>query len=475
MAPKKERLSDTWFAKVDGDDCALEWVWPTQNASALTTPTKNGNGTTGWAKIVGRSSGPLRPDDGDCVKYHRCLSPMCIVEWGANKYDFTRGDVMPKHVAPSDWRPRASAQGHAPSQASGLPEPSAAPEAAAEPQPEPAAAVAAIPAEPDAAPAALPALVPEAEVATATPKETIDQVGSGVGEGPLEETFGACEAGGPAMNNLEGEPGSVGAPEDSMLLGAAVGDLLVDPASSNADAVAVALGEPPQGAPLKFWEAAEPFPEEYAAPVGKPTSAAEAGSTTAPSIDLTEDAVPQEAQGAAVAVDQGAGEGATRKLLELSRQIRTDRTYIGHSAFILMALLKGVRPYVWEGDSRVDLLEAYAPWALERCTTAVAVDGVCVCSAEEGVWAPVDTKNPLHKCRHFMAAAYVEASLGASENALEQFYQSMGVVLLGTVVDGDCGIDVMCNMLNLSPTLCSRSRLRQDTGRGNRIYMLYKK
>ena len=401
---------------------------------------------------------------------------MCIVDWGANKYDFGRGDVMPKHVSPSDWRPRASAQSHAPSQASGLPEPSAAPEAAAEPQPEPAAAVAAIPAEPDAAPAALPAPVPEAEVATATPEETnIDKLDSGVGEGPLEEASGACEAGGPAMNNLEGEPGSFGAPEDSMQAGAAVGDLLVDPAISNADPVAVALGKQPQGAPLKFWEAAEPFPEEYAAPVGEPTSAPEAGSATAPSVHITEDVVPQEAQGAAVAVDHGAGEGAMRKLLELSRQIRTARTYIGHSAFILMALVKGVRPYVWEGDSRVDLLEAYAPWALERCTTAVAVDGVCVCTDAKGVWSPVDSENPLHKCRHFVGAAFVKEPMGSSDNPLEHFYQRIGVVLLGTVVDGDCGIDVMCSMLDLPHTPRRRSLLREDTGRGKIIYVFYKK
>ena len=275
------------------------------------------------------------------------------------------------------------------------------------------------------------------------------------------------------MNNLEGQPGSFGAPEGSLLAGAAGGDLLVDPASSIANAVAVALGEPPQGAPLKFWDAAEPFPEEYAAPVGQPTSAAEPGSTTAPSIDIPEDTVSQEADGAAVAVDQAAGECAMRKLLELSRQIRTDRTYIGHSAFILMALLKGVRLYCWEGEDRVDLLHTYAPWALERCPTAVAVDCVCVCCTEEGGWAPVNKENPLHKCKHFVAAAHVGEPLGAAGHSLEEFYQSRGVVLLGTVVDGDCGIDVMCNMLSLPQTLGTRSGLRQDTGRGKRTHSFY--
>ena len=54
MARKKEKLSDTWFAKVDGDHCALEWQWPSQNTGALTTPTKKQQ----WDYWVGKDRRP---------------------------------------------------------------------------------------------------------------------------------------------------------------------------------------------------------------------------------------------------------------------------------------------------------------------------------------------------------------------------------------------------------------------------------
>ena len=46
------------------------------------------------------------------------------------------------------------------------------------------------------------------------------------------------------------------------------------------------------------------------------------------------------------------------------------RSYVGYSAFILMGLLKRCQPCVWEGAAFIDLLEVFAPWAKECCTTA---------------------------------------------------------------------------------------------------------
>ena len=55
------------------------------------------------------------------------------------------------------------------------------------------------------------------------------------------------------------------------------------------------------------------------------------------------------------------------KRLALARQIRTPRNYVGYSAFILFALRFGVRPFMWEGANRVDIVHAFTPWQEERC------------------------------------------------------------------------------------------------------------
>ena len=44
---------------------------------------------------------------------------------------------------------------------------------------------------------------------------------------------------------------------------------------------------------------------------------------------------------------------------------------------------------------------------------------------------------------------------------LQGFYSSKGIAVLGTVMDGDCGIDVACQMLGLPQTLAQRTALRK--------------
>ena len=90
------------------------------------------------------------------------------------------------------------------------------------------------------------------------------------------------------------------------------------------------------------------------------------------------------------AVAAGAPEPAARalqaaavldKLLALARQIHTPCNYVGYSAFILFALRYGVRPFMWEGANRIDIVHTFAPWQEERCQEACSVDGVCCCLA----------------------------------------------------------------------------------------------
>ena len=67
------------------------------------------------------------------------------------------------------------------------------------------------------------------------------------------------------------------------------------------------------------------------------------------------------------------------KRLKLARDIRTPRVYVGFSVFILCALRFAVRPFMWEGANRVDIVHAFASWQAERCQERCSVDGVCCC------------------------------------------------------------------------------------------------
>ena len=48
-------------------------------------------------------------------------------------------------------------------------------------------------------------------------------------------------------------------------------------------------------------------------------------------------------------------------------------------------------------------------------------------------------------------------------DSFEGFYSTRGVAVLGTVMDGDCGIDVACQMLGLPQTPAQRVSLREET------------
>ena len=164
----------------------------------------------------------------------------------------------------------------------------------------------------------------------------------------------------------------------------------------------------------------------------------------------------------------------TRSLLSLAREIRKPRQYVGYSAFVLMALLMGARPCAWEGSALNDLISTYAPWA-DNCTVPCQVQVVC-CALQahpdgRARLCAISEELPLNTCRHFVAArtvpqttvaetAVTGSSYGATE--FERLYQSLGVVVIGSVVDGDCGLDVMTMMLSLPRTLEARTKLRTD-------------
>ena len=67
-------------------------------------------------------------------------------------------------------------------------------------------------------------------------------------------------------------------------------------------------------------------------------------------------------------------------------------------------------------------------------------------------------------CRHYVACCRIDKEPEAVHHALafEDFYYRLGVALLGTVMDGDCGLDVCCQMLGILQNVTNRNSLRKD-------------
>ena len=157
-------------------------------------------------------------------------------------------------------------------------------------------------------------------------------------------------------------------------------------------------------------------------------------------------------------------------LLKLAREIRSPRTYVGYSAFVLFALQYQTRLRVWEGGNCIDLLKVFAPWAIEGCTKMAMCDAVaCALRAEAGAGrarlVPISDEHPLYLCRHFVAATETDTAVAEGEvcsSDFEQLYASRGVWLLGTVLDGDCAIDVMTQMAGLPSTYGARCEVRRN-------------
>ena len=122
------------------------------------------------------------------------------------------------------------------------------------------------------------------------------------------------------------------------------------------DATQMSLLEAPAGAPLRPMQAAAPILREELAAVAA-REAAEA------------------AEGAAVAAIVSPSQLAEER--SLARNIRQPRHYIGYNAFSCLCLARECKACVWEGETRIDLVHDYAPWAIERCNKICAVDGVC--------------------------------------------------------------------------------------------------
>ena len=125
-----------------------------------------------------------------------------------------------------------------------------------------------------------------------------------------------------------------------------------------------------------------------------------------------------------------------------------------------------MRLYIWEGANRVDVIKAYALWAEELCSAEAHCDGVCCCLIPTAVghaqMMPISEEHLLNACGHSVGLAPMAMEIKQSDISIEGFYRNRGYAVLGTVIDGDCGLDVMCMMASEPQTLRQRACIREE-------------
>ena len=477
--PKTEKVDWTRPCYVSHGEDHFEIQWDLSGL-APSMVNKKPNGLMGYARVTRRRGGEKRPGDGVTMcKYHVCSFRPCPSEAHA-KSKWGWFDV-PIHVRRSDWRPSADedhpappeeppqhdaaivapaeeddvaaewdwwqlaaawesaiadsmAEPLAPLEADADDEPLAPLDSMAEPQASQDDAAIVAPAEEDDAAIVAPAEVDAAIVAPAA------------WESAMADSMAEPLA--PLETSTESEAAAVGSAPEAAAESPEGGPLLKR-ADTSADR---AVPPAPATAPLGERVAAPPLGDEQADAVVPPVSA--------PAAVFADSADPSSK--------------VLTALLSLARSIQAPRAYIGHSAFLLFALSRQTKVFLWEGETRIDLVEVYAPWASELCTKSAIVD-VVACApikaasgcnqkgCSESTFAPIDDDIPLEECRHWLCAARMDHNyLGEGAPGITAFYAKKNLAIMGTVVDGDCGIDACCQMAGVKEDPESRCKMRQD-------------
>ena len=94
------------------------------------------------------------------------------------------------------------------------------------------------------------------------------------------------------------------------------------------------------------------------------------------------------------------------------------------------------------------------------------MDGVVCCMralpSGRAEIVPVPEEHPLAECRNCVACHRLDNAIECEGDGMESFYARLGIVILGTVMNGDCGIDTACMMVSLPRTVEHRNALRQE-------------
>ncbi len=371
-----------WWGKVqDGGVFKARWV-----TNTYARVSSNKNGMTGWCKVVTTICGGVQQTfdrsmlDGEEVRVHRCAHIPCSADYPASKYGM---QGRPLHVQPFVPAPVLEAlEMFSPDAVA--PHHDLADIAVAELDIHPAIAELELDTEGLSAPVVedLPMLLP--------------------GLQPLPLLVALCVDVAPLVL------------EDGLLPVALV------------PFDAIAQVESPGAVALRCVPAAQPQPSgENTFPVLR-----ERATLTSASEEKGLDAQPGEQK-----------LGLLSEILLLARELRQQKHYVGYLFFILLGMSHNILPVAWEGANKVDLLAAFAPWAINEDVRSCGVEAVCCCfeeTDEAAVMCHVSERHPLHMCKHYVAAVAVPSEDALGGTSIESYYHRHGVALLGTVMDGDC-------------------------------------
>ena len=163
------------------------------------------------------------------------------------------------------------------------------------------------------------------------------------------------------------------------------------------------------------------------------------------------------------------------QVVALSRDMGRKGAYVGQVAFVLLAPKRKMRLHLWVGAERVDVIAKFAPWAQSVCTEGALGDAIlCRVVVDEDtgllqVFRVTDDASAM-AANHFVACLPCEVDHhddGVAEDGwyvedadIVSYYQSVGVLVVHTVRDGDCAFDAMCLMVGEPRTAARRAELR---------------
>jgi len=161
--------------------------------------------------------------------------------------------------------------------------------------------------------------------------------------------------------------------------------------------------------------------------------------------------------------------GLARQMNAFINDIQKPFAYTGISAFVIIALMKRMRVFMWIGLERTDIVECYAPWASGAMTSEAQFEAIgCVVREDEHGQRSLSIPDRAEDINHWVAGINTLGSHGdgaspicdLSNGEFAAIYFSLCMCVIETIADGSCGIDTMCLMLGLRRSSQARNHLR---------------
>ena len=375
-------MPDFLYGETAHDKLEFEWN------HELSRVKKNHNGTTGWGHIHRRSGG-VKHNPPDLSRVHICRNNPCSAVWPESKYGVYGAPI---HVQQLEWTADLEADLSGDAHGAG-----GEPSAPSAPPPLP---------PPDDAPP-----TPAAEACLQSGDVLEPSLGS---EGHCAESQGAE---GQCIDARHEQEKSYDQEEEEK------------EKEKEDEEVPVAVAAVPEALP-------------HCEPTSAPLQVLRPGEATGAVRVIPRPSFAVSPAHAAPSLPASHQTELLNKVLQLARSIRTARSYVGYMTFVCFALCKHLLVHMWEGAVRVNVIKAYAPWALEYITAEPVCDGICCCIAPAvagggGAWYPVSDEHSLHEVKHYVAGVPMGQALTHDTTTLVGFYNDIGIALLGTVCDGD--------------------------------------